>query len=459
MTYPCYWFSEQVGLAGDLGSTNEVLIPFVKGVTTRGGRMTTEIAYNDEINNINKEPPKLPHDKSKESRDVILLNEPQKIKETISQPSVEKLAWVMMNERCSAILLNKLPCKEKDPGSFTVPCHVGDLHINNALANLGASISLMPYTTVGGDEVIFDMDQSMKKPPSKDNECYSIDELDDTIHKEAQELLEKDQSDLFLLKDLERGVNQMDLDNCSPIPITPEDQEKMTFTCPYRTFAYRRMSFALCNAPATFQRCMTSIFHDMVEDFMEVFMDDFLVFGNSFDNCLVNLDKMLARCEETNLVLNWEKCHFIVREGIVLEHKIYGSGIEIKDKTGVENLVVDKLSRLGNLNMEVLIEREIGDEFPDEHLMMLKAKPNDGEPWKVVPIKWSADRRKRFYSQVKNYIWDEPDAFRLCADNVIRRCVARTEILKILAHCHSGPTGGHYSASVTGMKVYVILCI
>ncbi|GJY05147.1 putative laccase [Tanacetum coccineum] len=69
---------------------------------------------------------------------------------------------------------------------------------------------------VGDDEVIFDMDQSMKKPPSKDDECYNIDELDDTIHKETQELLEKDQSDSFLLKDLEKGVNQLDLDNCSP---------------------------------------------------------------------------------------------------------------------------------------------------------------------------------------------------------------------------------------------------
>ncbi|GKC37813.1 DNA-directed DNA polymerase [Tanacetum coccineum] len=72
------------------------------------------------------------------------------------------------------------------------------------------------------------------------------------------------------------------------IPIALEDQEKTTFTCPYGTFAYRQMPFGLCNPPATFQRCMTAIFHDMVEDFMEVFMDDFSVFGNSFDCCLAN---------------------------------------------------------------------------------------------------------------------------------------------------------------------------
>ncbi|GJX35641.1 reverse transcriptase domain-containing protein [Tanacetum coccineum] len=146
------------------------------------------------------------------------------------------------------------------------------------------------------------------------------------------------------------------------IPIDPKDQEKTTFTCPYGTFAYRRMPFGLCNAPGTFQRCMMAIFHDMIEKTMEVFMDDFSglwglflhvpthlekmlkrcedVFGDSFSSCLSHLDKMLQRCEDTNLVLNWEKCHFMVKEGIVLGHKISKSGIEV-DKAKVD--VIAKL--------------------------------------------------------------------------------------------------------------------
>jgi len=84
-----------------------------------------------------------------------------------------------------------------------------------------------------------------------------------------------------------------------------EDQEKTIFTCPFGTFAYRRMPFGLCNAPATFQRCVLSIFGDMVERFLKIFMDDFSVFGGSFDDCLTNLEKVLSRCEEKNLVLNW----------------------------------------------------------------------------------------------------------------------------------------------------------
>ncbi|KAK8635985.1 hypothetical protein V6N13_004696 [Hibiscus sabdariffa] len=88
------------------------------------------------------------------------------------------------------------------------------------------------------------------------------------------------------------------------IAIAPEDQEKTTFTCPYSTYAFRRMPFGLCNAPATSQRCMLAIFSDMVEEFLEVFMDDFSVSGETFDSCLGNLAKVLKRCEEADLVLN-----------------------------------------------------------------------------------------------------------------------------------------------------------
>ncbi|KAK8641006.1 hypothetical protein V6N13_008757 [Hibiscus sabdariffa] len=75
------------------------------------------------------------------------------------------------------------------------------------------------------------------------------------------------------------------------IAIAPEDQSKTTFTCPYGTFAFRRMSFGLYTAPTTFQRCMTSIFSDMNEDFLEIFMDDFSTIGDNFSDYLKNLEK------------------------------------------------------------------------------------------------------------------------------------------------------------------------
>ena len=99
----------------------------------------------------------------------------------------------------------------------------------------------------------------------------------------------------FLLDDYS-GYNQ--------IFVTPEDQEKTNFTCPFGTFTYRRMPFGLCNAPTTFQRCMISIFFDMIERFLEVFIDDFSVSGSSFENCLHHLSLILERCKEKILVLN-----------------------------------------------------------------------------------------------------------------------------------------------------------
>ncbi|KAM1940761.1 hypothetical protein ACFX13_028427 [Malus domestica] len=100
------------------------------------------------------------------------------------------------------------------------------------------------------------------------------------------------------------------------------------------------MLFGLCNAPATFQRCMMSIFTGLVEHVVEVFMDDFSVFGDSFDQCLQNLSLVLERCIKTNLVLNWEKCHFMVKQGIVLGHLISNRGIEV-DKAKID--AIEKL--------------------------------------------------------------------------------------------------------------------
>ena len=119
------------------------------------------------------------------------------------------------------------------------------------------------------------------------------------------------------------------------IEILVEDQEKTTFTCSFGTHAYRRIPFGLCNALATFQRCMLNIFSDMVERIMEVIMDDITVNGGSFEECLINFETILHRCIEKNLVLNWEKCHFMVNQGILLGHIISNRGIEV-DKEKIE---------------------------------------------------------------------------------------------------------------------------
>ena len=119
------------------------------------------------------------------------------------------------------------------------------------------------------------------------------------------------------------------------IEIAADYQEKTTFTCTFGTYAYRRMPFCLCNAPTTFQRCMLSILSDMVEHIMEVYIDDITVYGERFDECLIHLETVLHISIEKNLVLNWEKFHFMVNQGIVLGYIISKRGIEV-DKANVE---------------------------------------------------------------------------------------------------------------------------
>ena len=130
------------------------------------------------------------------------------------------------------------------------------------------------------------------------------------------------------------------------IEIAAEDHEKTTFTCPFGTYAYRRMPFGMCNAPATFQQCMLIIFSDLVERITEVYRDDITVYEGSFEECLINLEIVLHRCIEKNLVLNWEKFHFMVSLGIVLGHIISKKGIEV-DKAKID--LISKLPSPTNI--------------------------------------------------------------------------------------------------------------
>ncbi|GKB92044.1 reverse transcriptase domain-containing protein [Tanacetum coccineum] len=254
------------------------------------------------------------------------------------------------------------------------------------------------------------------------------------------------------------------------------------------------MPFGLCNAPRTFQRCMVAIFHDMIEKTMEVFMDDFLVFGDSFSSCLSHLDMMLKRCEDTNLVLNWEKCHFMVKEGIVFGHKISKNGIEvdrakvdviaklpppttvkgirsflefdieIRNKKGVENLAADHLSRLENPYKGDLIEMEMNDNFSHESLNMIALNDDNEPPWfadienylvgKVFIKGMPSQQKKKFFKDIRHYIWDDPYLFRICDDQIFRRCMDGKEAMDILEACHHGPTGGHHGPNYTAKKVF-----
>nr|GEV94934.1 transposon Ty3-I Gag-Pol polyprotein [Tanacetum cinerariifolium] len=379
----------------------------------------------------------------------------------------------------------------------------------------------------------------------------------------------------------------------------------------------RAIAWKLFDIKGTFQRCMMAIFHDMIEKTMEVFMDDFSVFGNSFQSCLSHLKKMLKRCEDTNLCLNWEKSHFMVKEGIVLGHKISKQGIKVDkakvnvisklphpttvkgirsfighvgfhhrfindfskiarpmtrllekdtsfnfsqddfaigevlgqrqdkhfkpihyanktmneaesnytttekemlamvfafekfrsylilnksivytdhsalkylfakkdskarllqwvlllqefifkvvDTKGAENLAADHLSRLENPHQNVLDPKEINESFPLETLNLVSTRANQSNPWFADFVNYharnfivkgmSSQQKSKFFKDVKHYFWDDPYLFKICVDQVIRRCVSSQEVIDILKACHSRPTGGHHGPNYTARKV------
>nr|GEU83164.1 reverse transcriptase domain-containing protein [Tanacetum cinerariifolium] len=247
------------------------------------------------------------------------------------------------------------------------------------------------------------------------------------------------------------------------IPIDPKDQEKTTFTCPYGTFAYRRMPFGLCNAPGTFQRCMMAIFHDMLEKTMEVFMDDFSVFGNSVRTCLSYLDRMLKRCKDTNLCLNWEENHFMVKEGIVLCHKISKNGIE------VDKAKFDVIAKLPHLTTVKGIRSFLGHvSFYRRFIQDFSkiARPMTRLLEKDTPFFFSNEFIEAFQTLKRKLTkasilvapdWDllfelMCDASDFAIDQIIRRFVHGRKAIDILKACHNRPTGGHHGPNYTVKK-------
>nr|GEW73150.1 reverse transcriptase domain-containing protein [Tanacetum cinerariifolium] len=210
----------------------------------------------------------------------------------------------------------------------------GDILLIEKLLNDDPSSSPLPSKELNVEE-IKTVKSSIDEPPE-------LELKDLPSHLEYAFLKGTDKLPVIISKELKDEEKSALL----KIPI-PQDQEKTTFTRPYGTFAYRRMPFGLFNALGTFQMCMMSIFHDMIEETMEVFMDDFSVFGNSFSSCLSHLDKMIKRAKVDVIA-------------------------KLPHLTSVkENLAADHLSRLENPHQDELKKKEITKIFPLETLGMI----------------------------------------------------------------------------------------
>nr|GEX83244.1 reverse transcriptase domain-containing protein [Tanacetum cinerariifolium] len=266
---------------------------------------------------------------------------------------------------------------------------------------------------------------------------------------------------ITVLKSHKRAIawKLFDIKGYFQIPIDPKDQEKTTLSCPYGMFAYHRMPFGLCNAPGTFRRCLTAIFHDMIKKTMEVFMDDFSVFWNSFQTCLSHLEKMFKWCEDTNLCLNWEKSHFMVKEGIILGHKIS------KNRINVDKAKVDVIAKLPHPTTV----KECVEAFQILKRKLTEAPILIAADWDL-PFELMCDasdfaigavlgqRQEKHYRPIHyaSKIMTEAESNYTTMEKEMLAVVYvhGQEAIDILKACHYGPIGGHHGPNYTAKKVF-----
>nr|GEU73319.1 hypothetical protein [Tanacetum cinerariifolium] len=367
---------------------------------------------------------------------------------------------------------------------------------------------------VGDDEVIFDMDQSIKRSPTEDDECYGVVDLEDAINAEAQELLANGTSDSILLKWLEKSIDQSNLESCESFECKVVDnfdsgepiQRMESVNTPYLV-AQKITKPNKVESEQLYSASVNKIDEKKpkLKNFPQ-YLEYACLHGDKYfliiiSSKLSEKEKMLVLqvLEKRKGAIAWKMSDI---EGISLSycaHKIlmkddYKPVIQPQMRLNpkVQDMVKNKIVKLLDSGLIYLIsysswvspihvvpkkrgmttqEPRLGniygrgntDKFPEEHLMILKTKLNKDEPWyadyvnyivgKIVPPNWTSEKR-RFFSQEKIYFWDEPHTFKLFSDNVMRQCVVGDEIHEILSHCHSGRTGGHHSASITRRKVY-----
>ncbi|KAG9453537.1 hypothetical protein H6P81_006441 [Aristolochia fimbriata] len=549
------------------------------------------------------------------------------LKEVLSgKRKIEEQGIVMLTESCSAILKNQLPTKLKDPGNFTIPCEFRNFKFNKVLCDLGARINLMslsicrklnlgelketniilqfadrstkrpngliedvlvrigkfiypcdfvvldmevdwelplilgrPFlatTTalidvkqgkltlrLNDEEIVFDIKQAIKGPSNScDDTCYFIDVIDECADHVQQEIMMKDSLEreekllIEVLSKHKKTIGWTISDVKGIIPTTCMHKILMEDTFKPKIQPQRRLNPTL----------------------QEVVKKEVVK--------LLDADLVLARCEESKLVLNWEKCHFMENEGIVLGHKIlekapivvapdwtipfelmcdasdYAVGvvlgqrkekifhtiyyashtltepqlnytttekellvvvyafekfrsyligskvvvytdyaalrhlfakkdskprlirwilllqefdIKIRDKKGGENVVADHQS---SLETEEVEKRGISELFSDEVICQIN-KLSFQAPWFAdfvnflaggwIPKELSWQQRKKLIADVGYYFWEDPYLYKICPNQVVRRCVPETEFESILKHCHDGEAGGHFSSNRT----------
>ncbi|KAH9802981.1 hypothetical protein KPL71_001600 [Citrus sinensis] len=467
---------------------------------------------------------------------------------------------IALTQESSHMLQSKIPIKLKDPGSFTIPYSIGIRYAGRALCDLGAGINLMPLSVFKQLGVGECRPTTVTLQLADRSHAYPEGKIEDVLVKVDKFIFLVD----FIVFDFEAD-KETEWTEAAVMYLTKSPPLKML----KRKMLQQSKQIGWTNNNLT----------------------GTTVFGETYNDCLHNLEEVLKRCEMTNFVLNWEKCHFMVQEGIVLGHKVSKDGIEvdkakiekaliiapvvispywtlpfklmcdasdhsvgavlgqmkdkvfhsiyyaskmftptqinytttekellavyftfdkfracvvgtkvtvytdhtaikyliskkdakprliswilllqefdleIKDRKGTENQVADHLSWL-EADTSTLTRKGITETFPDEQLLVVQQAQmlqQSESPWYagfanylvsgLLPPKLKFQEKKKFLHDVRSYQWDYPHLYKLCSDQVIRRCVVAEEIPHILESCHAAAYGGHFGGHRIAAKV------
>nr|GEU73130.1 reverse transcriptase domain-containing protein [Tanacetum cinerariifolium] len=406
-----------------------------------------------------------------------------------NKEKLSKMAQTSLNEHCSVVLLKKLLEKLGDPGKFLIPCDFPGMAECLALADLDASINLMPFS-VWKRLSLLDLiptcmtlelaDRLISRPVGVAEDAYvKVGELTLRVGKEAI-TFNLDQTSRYSANYSDMTAKRIDVidmaceeysqevlgffDTISSGNPTPYYDSIVSATSSTLTpFGNNDFLFEEVDAFLAIEdKPILSEFHQSYLDskgdiiLLEAFLNDDppLPLPNQ-RNYLPEVRKELKICEAKS-----DKSS--VDEPPVVELKEFT--FKVIDTKGAENMTADHLSRLENPHQNVFDAKEINESFPIETLNLVSTRGNQSTPWfadfanyhvgNFIVKGMSSYQKSKFFKDVKHYFWDKLYLFKVCADQDIRRCVSGQEAIEILNACHSEPTGGHHGPNYTARKVF-----
>ncbi|GJR09084.1 reverse transcriptase domain-containing protein [Tanacetum coccineum] len=417
-----------------------------------------------------------------------LLNDKDKMIELTKTP---------VNENCSAVILKKFPEKLGDPGRFLIPCDFPEMNECLALADLGASINLMPLSiwkelslpALTKTRMILELaDRTISTPTGIAEDVFVkvgtfffpadfvvVDYVADPrvplilgrpflrtaralidVHGEQMTLRHDDQSVTFKVGDTKtlsyniiESVNRVDV-----IDIACEEYVQEVLEISERSDFLMEEINEFLEHDDSIPPGVDGIYDSEGDT---VYLEELLNLPSHLEYAFLEGDDKLPVIIAKNL--KDEDKTALIKILLLQEFDVV-----IRDKKGAENLTADHLSRLENPHQSKLEKKENIETFPLETLGMVTFRGDDNalcfvdfanyHAGNFVIKGMSSQQKRKFFKDVKHYFWDDPFLFKICADQVIRRCVHSKEALDILEACHNRPTRGHYGANYTAKKIF-----